>query len=141
MNGELWSELRDKEYRQEYLVAKITTAIAYQIEALRNQHGWTQTELADKINSTQSVISRLEDPDYGRANITTLFDLAGAFDVALLIKFVPYSQFIQEYRDVSQEGLSAASFSEEDSTYHQPDKPEDTFVAHANAADNFSLAA
>jgi len=136
MNGELWSKLKDKEYRDAYLVAKVTYALAYQIEALRNQHGWTQAELAKQIGTTQSVISRLEDPDYGRANITTLFDLAGAFDVGLLVKFVSYSQFASEYRDVSPEGLSAASFIEEDSTYNQPDKPEDTFASNANVAGN-----
>src|SRR6185437_8715280 len=115
------------------------STLAYQIEALRDQHGWTQTELANLIGTTQSVISRLEDPDYGRANITTLFDLAKALDVALLVKFVPYSQFVTEYRDVSPQGLSAASFSDEDSTHNNliDNNPEGTFAAEADAATNF----
>jgi len=139
MSGELWSRLRNKEYRDEYLVATLTSTLAYQIEALRDQHGWTQTELANLIGTTQSVISRLEDPDYGRANITTLFDLAKALDVALLVKFVPYSQFVTEYRDVSPQGLSAASFSDEDSTHNNliDNNPEGTFAAEADAATNF----
>ena len=42
----------------------------------------------------QNAISRLENPSYGKATLTTLKRLAAAFDVALIVRFVPFGQLV-----------------------------------------------
>ena len=43
---------------------------------------------------TQNAISRLESLHYGKATLTTLKRLAAAFDVALVVRFVPFSELV-----------------------------------------------
>jgi hypothetical protein len=40
----------------------------------------------------QNAVSRLESPNYGKATLTTLRRIAKVFDVALMVRFVPFSQ-------------------------------------------------
>src|SRR6266498_3968386 len=101
MNGALKAKLKDKNYRNSYVAETLKTALASQIAALRAKEQWTQADLARKVGTTQNVISRLEDPDYGKFSLRTLLDLAAAFDVALLAKFVSLERFVNEFDDVS----------------------------------------
>ena len=41
------------------------------------------------------MISRYENPDYGKYSISTLLELAAAFDVALAVRFVPFSELVE----------------------------------------------
>lgn len=43
----------------------------------------------------------------------TLIDLCAAFDVGLVVKFVPFSVFLGEYEDVSTSAMSAPSFEQD----------------------------
>jgi len=61
---------------------------------MRDGQGWRQQELAEKVGTNQNAISRLENPFYGKPTITTLKRIAAAFDVALVVRFVPFSQLI-----------------------------------------------
>ena len=88
----LWRKFTDKAYREAFVSADISTTIAAQIHALREQRGWTQKQLADAAGMAQTRISVLEDPSYEKSSLTTLKRLASAFDVGLLVKFVPLSQ-------------------------------------------------
>lgn len=47
------------------------------------------------VGMNQNAISRLESPERGRPTITTLKRLAEAFDVALVVHFVPFSQHLK----------------------------------------------
>jgi len=107
------NKFQEKPYRDAYVATHIRNNIAYQLRAIREQRNWTQEELAQKANKTQNTISRLEDPEYGKLTIKTLLEIASALDVALLIKFVPFSKFFTEISDLSPEALSAKSFTEE----------------------------
>lgn len=55
----------------------------------------------------QNVISRLENPYYGKQTITTLKRMATVYDVALIVRFVPFSQLINYVSGTSytEEGL------------------------------------
>lgn len=107
------NKFQEKPYRDAYVASHIRNNVAYQLRTIREQRGWTQEELAQKANKTQNTISRLEDPEYGKLTIKTLLEIASALDVALLIKFVPFSQFFGEISNLSPEALSAKSFTEE----------------------------
>jgi transcriptional regulator with XRE-family HTH domain len=108
-------KLKVKQYRDAHVRERIRIGIPYQIRALREQDGrnWTQAELGKRVGKPQNVISRLEDPNYGKLSIQTLLEVAAAFDVALLIKFVSYSRLIGEFEDVSQKALEVQSFEED----------------------------
>lgn len=106
----LFEKLTRKAYREAYVAEHVRTGIAYQIRALRDQRGWTQKKLSEVLNRPQSVVCRLEDPDYGKLSVQTLLNIASAFDVALLIKFVTFSDFLLRTRDVSPGALVAESF-------------------------------
>jgi transcriptional regulator with XRE-family HTH domain len=115
MSDKTTERLRDKAYRDAYIEAHVKIGIPHQIRALREQEGrkWTQGELAKRSKKSRTVISRLEDPEYGRHTIRTLLELASAFDVALLVKFVSFSRLLKEFADVSPRALEVPSFTDE----------------------------
>ena len=66
------------------------------------------------------MIYRLENPSYGKPTVSTLKRIAAAFDVALIVRFVPFGQLIDwatgtPFVDngLSPESLAVPSFSEE----------------------------
>jgi transcriptional regulator with XRE-family HTH domain len=105
------ARLRKKGFRDAYVRSHLTHGLAHQIRALRNQRGWSQKDLAEKLGlKGQSAIARMEDPGYGRLSIATLLKLSSIFDVALSVRFVSYGKFLSEREDLSPRALSAESF-------------------------------
>jgi transcriptional regulator with XRE-family HTH domain len=89
------SKLDKKEYRDAMVRANVSHGVSYQIKTIRKSLGLSQAELAVKIGAkSQSIISRLEDPSYGKISITTLEKIASAFDVALTVKFSSFGDFL-----------------------------------------------
>ena len=87
---------------------------------MRDQTDWSQEQLAEKVGTNQNAISRLENPNYGKATITTLKRIASVFDVALVVRFVPFSQLVDWVsgtpfldRGLSSESLTVPSFENE----------------------------
>lgn len=112
LSKRLFEKLKSKSYREAYVAEHVRTGIAYQIRALRTQRGWSQKKLAEEMGKPQSVVSRLEDPDYGKVSVKTVLDGAAAFDVALLVQYVSFPEFLRRTRDVSPEALRVDSFDE-----------------------------
>ncbi|MPZ78424.1 MAG: hypothetical protein GEU77_18115 [Deltaproteobacteria bacterium] len=133
MSG-LLTKMKNKKYRDSYVASHISVGIPHQIRALRAQRGWNQKKLGAKANKKQNVISRMEDPNYGKYSLSSLLDIASACDVALLVKFVPFSRFIQEHDYVDPKSLYAASFDEEFSQTQVPGQA-DRLVGVAAAAE------
>lgn len=52
----------------------------------------TQSQLAEKVGTTQSVISQLEDADYEGHSLSMLRRVAAALDQRIEIRFVPQEQ-------------------------------------------------
>ena len=108
------NRLKKKGFRDAFVQKHLTHGLAYQIRTLRNQRGWTQGELAEKLGlKTQSAVARMEDPGYGRLSIATLLKLATVFDVALSVRFLSFGKFLLEREDVSPAALGAESFEAE----------------------------
>ncbi len=82
--------------------------IAEQVYALRKQRNLTQKELADRIGTTQSVISRLENTDYESERIETLQKLATALQCHLEVRFVPGEQLSPIKQDSDEETFQAS---------------------------------
>lgn len=62
--------------------------IARKIFELRSKAGLSQSELAKRVGTTQSVISRLEDADYDGHSLLMLRRIASALEKRLEIRFV-----------------------------------------------------
>lgn len=105
--------LRSKRFRDGYVYEHVRNGIPFQIRALRNEREWTQSDLGEAAKKPRTVITRLEDPNYGKLSLKTLFEIASGFDVALLVKFVPFSRLVREYEDVSWQALGAKSVTDE----------------------------
>jgi transcriptional regulator with XRE-family HTH domain len=110
-NLKFLEKLKRRPYRREYLRDAITNWLAYQIQSLREQRGWTQVDLAREAGTSQPAIARNERVDYGKWNISTLIDLANAFDVGLEVRFVPWPRFLQ-WTDTAAAGMEIPPFSE-----------------------------
>ena len=91
----LWEAFSDRDYRHAYAEGHCTDFLAAQIHSLRTDRGWNQTVLANHAGVAQPQISNWESTCEG-VNLTSLFKLAEAFDVALLAKFVPFSALARE---------------------------------------------
>src|SRR5258708_4785391 len=68
--------------------ARINAAVAQLIYAARNKAGLSQAELAERIGTKQSVISRLEDADYEGHSLSVLQRIAAALGQCVEIRFL-----------------------------------------------------
>jgi transcriptional regulator with XRE-family HTH domain len=101
-----------KKYRDGYLQSRVRGFIAYQIQALREKLGLTQAQFAELTGKKQSTISRLEDTEYGKVSVQTLLDIACATNVALVVKFDSYPEFLDQTRNMSVEALQPRTIQE-----------------------------
>lgn len=112
--AEKFEKLRDKEYRDAYASALIEQGLAYQIKSMRVARGLSQADLASQLGlKSQSAVSRLEDPSYGKHSLQTLKKLGQIFDVGLSVRYISFSRLISENEDLSPFALNAVSFSDE----------------------------
>ena len=115
---ETWDSLADEEYRREY-AADVGTGLAFQIRMLREKKGWTQEKLATLTGKQQETISQWENPNYGSYTLNSLKSLAAAFDVALLVKFAPFSELVDWTVHLTPGRLAPKSYEEEKSSTTQ----------------------
>ena len=88
---DLWEQLREKAFRSSFCAAEVDIGIPSQVRALMRARGWTQVELADRAGMKQPQVSNLIKAR-SHLNIRTLLRLADAFDCALAVRFVPFSE-------------------------------------------------
>lgn len=118
---QVWSSLQDEEYRREYS-ADVGTGLAFQIKLLREKNGWTQEHVAQLTGKQQETISQWENPNYGSYTLSSLKSLAAAFDVALLVRFAPFSELVEWNTGLTPQRLAPPSFVEENLTRRMYDK-------------------
>ena len=85
-----WKDLKrrlmqDPDFVEEYEALGPEYELARSIIALRIRSGLTQQELADRLNTTQSVVSRLESGS-AKPSLATLQRLAKALDARLVAR-------------------------------------------------------
>ena len=113
ISNAFFDKIKHRSYRAGYIEEHAKTHVAYQVRALREEREWTQKEFADAMGTLPSVVSRIEDPDYGKLSMQTLFEIAAAFDVALVIDYVSFPEFVSRKENVSPSALSVPSFDED----------------------------
>ena len=105
-------EIRDKEYRHGLVAAQIDIDLPLQLKALRNQRGWSQPELAQRTGMKQPRFPLMEKPG-ARFTIETLRRLAEAFDVALIVRFAPFSELLEWSEGFNPDKFRVPAFEEE----------------------------
>lgn len=91
--------LNDREFRHLYVSDSIREMLAAQIRDMREERGWSQAELGEKVGMAQPRVSLLEDPDYSGLNLKTLKRLGKAFDVALLVEWVSFRERLERIQE------------------------------------------
>lgn len=82
--------------------------LSYRIRSLRRAKGWTQADLADKINRSVEMVCHLE-CGMAATKLSTLQDIADALDVAFYELFLPadepslYQSFSPELVELIEE--------------------------------------
>lgn len=109
----LLEKLDNKRYRRAFRSATVRNFISLQIRALRKALFETQSKLAEACDTSANVIARLENPNYGKMSVSTLLDLADAYDVGLQIRFVPFEEMAEQIENLSDEALLVPTFREE----------------------------
>jgi len=112
---QIWQSLSDPGYRHQFAEEEVNVGIAFQIRSLRNRQKLTQAELAELLGDKkkQPLLSAWENPNYGKYTLGTLRDLAKAFDVGLLVRFVPFSTLVDWTINLTSDVIGPPSFSEE----------------------------
>jgi transcriptional regulator with XRE-family HTH domain len=97
--------------RRKFVESQVVNEIASQIRGLRHENGWSQPSLADKVGTKQSQIYRLENTRTAKPTLTTLKKLAAAFDVGLVVRFVPFGEMVDWLSGTPRlnRGISSAS--------------------------------
>jgi transcriptional regulator with XRE-family HTH domain len=116
---QLTEELRGREYREAYAEGFLNHTLTAQIRLIREQRGLSQRELAVKIGKHQPGLSRIEDSNYGKWNVATLRQVAGALDTWLQVSLEPYGKLVDAALEMSPEGLRRPTF-EEDPVFVKP---------------------
>ncbi|SPE37337.1 hypothetical protein SBA3_2630007 [Candidatus Sulfopaludibacter sp. SbA3] len=98
-------DLRQPEFSEGYAESFLDSFIATQLKVLREQNGWSQVQLAEKMGKKQTVISRSENINYSSWNISTLKQYARAFRLRLRVSFETYGSLIAEVADFSRDSL------------------------------------
>jgi ribosome-binding protein aMBF1 (putative translation factor) len=83
----LKEELKDPVFRKEYDELEEEFEVAKQVIDLRLKKGLTQKELAEKVNTSQSCIARLESGTYQNMSLSFLRRVGEALGVQPHVKF------------------------------------------------------
>ena len=79
----------DKAREAEYAQYEIDLEVSQKIYDLRKKAKLTQKQLAEKVGTTPSVISRLESADYKGHSLSMLNRIAFALDKRVEVRLVP----------------------------------------------------
>ena len=87
---------KDPEMQRGFEEEVANREVAHKIFQLRQDSGLSQAELARRVGTTQSVISRLEDADYEGHSLAMLNRIAAAVERRVEIRFVLRKRRLQQ---------------------------------------------
>jgi len=92
---------KDPDYRKNYMLFQVRTAIAAVIKSLRESRDMTQKQLADKAGVPQPQIARLESVDDERIpTLEQLVRIFAALDSRAFLEIVPPLQTHADKREI-----------------------------------------
>jgi transcriptional regulator with XRE-family HTH domain len=96
----------NKEFRDGFVSAQLSVGLPLQIKALRKQMGWSQVRLAAESGMAQPTISAMENAGHEGFALSSLKKIASAFDVGLVVRFVPYGDLVHWNSEFSPDTFS-----------------------------------
>lgn len=105
----LTEKLTEKEYRAAFVETEIRRGLPFQIRAIREARGWNQQTLGEAAGIEQGNISRIENTRDTFLSFPTLLKIAEAYDVALVVKFAPFSE-LEEFAKRPVEDMIPANY-------------------------------
>ena len=93
---------RDPDLAQAVAEEELNARIAQQVYEFRKKAELTQKELADRIGTQQSVISRIEDDDYDGHSLTLLRRIALALGLKLSVEFHEEAHSTTDVQDLAR---------------------------------------
>jgi hypothetical protein len=106
----LAEKFHNKEYRDTYVESHTRRFLAHQIRKFRGER--SQVEFGDILNKSQTIVWRLEDPNYSGWSLRTLFQVAQKLNVAVIARFVDFQTFLRFTDDTSESALNPDSYDE-----------------------------
>jgi transcriptional regulator with XRE-family HTH domain len=105
----------DKPARHDWMREQLAICVSKQIRDIRIDRGWTQAELGKRCGMLPSYITRLETP-YGaiHATIDTLCRIAAAFDCALEVRFISWTEFVIHVLTITGSGVKVCEFKDDE---------------------------
>ena len=102
------SKFDNTEYRNAWLSGHIKQLLSAQFRALRGKQ--LQADFGERIGRSQSNVARYESPSYGNLTINTLLDVAQKLCLGLQIRFVPFSQTVEDAKNLSPDDLAPLDY-------------------------------
>lgn len=106
----LAEKLRNPKYRHTYVAAHTRQFLARQIREMRGSD--SQAEFGKQIDKAQNLVSRYEDPAYGKWTLSTLLEIAKKLDRALIVRFVDFPTFLKLTEDQSEAAAAPVQYDE-----------------------------
>ena len=106
--------LQVPEFRRAFVDDYVQEMIAAQIRAMRERLALSQEQVGAAAGGIkQEQVSRLENPDYSGTTVNSLKRVAQAFDVGLIVRLAPFSEFIDWIVNQTPDKLTPANYAEE----------------------------
>ncbi|RMG01902.1 MAG: XRE family transcriptional regulator [Acidobacteria bacterium] len=127
--------LKEPALEKQFLGAAAINRLADAILILRKQRGLTQKQLAERVGTTQAVISRVESGSV-KPSFETILKIAEALDAAIDVRFVPIENMRRKsvgdeesrQRDSISKGISYYDFE------NQAISPTEKWITSTNAS-------
>lgn len=103
-------QFRDKEFRDTYVAAHTRRFLARQMRKFRGE--LSQTEFAEYLGKQQTIVSRLENPNYSGWTLGTLLEIASKLNVGVVVRFVDFPSFLKSTDDFSESAIHPAPYDE-----------------------------
>jgi len=111
--------IADREFRADYIRAKLEVLIPSQLRALRLRQGKKQAELAKLADMKQARISAMETPGRVNFNLETLVRMAATHNLGLMVEFVPFSEMLRWENEYGQDTFNPTKL-DDDAEFLQP---------------------
>lgn len=108
----LAKQFRDKEFRDTYVAAHTRRFLARQMRKFRGD--LSQMDFAGKLGKQQTIVSRLENPNYSGWTLSTLLEIANKLNVGLIVRFVDFPSFLKFTDDFSESAVHPESYRQEE---------------------------
>ena len=115
----LAEKMKDEQYRHGYVASHTRQLLARQMRLFRGDA--SQTEYGQRVGMPQTIVSRLENPDYSGWSLNTLFKVSRKQNVAVFVRFVDFPTFLTYTGDLSEGALRPSEYHQEavDALAHQ----------------------